>query len=171
MSSTAATRDEPLLPAFFGDHLVCVLTRLGLSTRRLVDSRLEPLALKLRHYTVLRSLAERGPLPQHALGELLGIDPATTATTLDDLEQAGLVDRTREPQNRRRYALELTADGRRTLARAESALDELDAAVLAELGRDERKSLRDLVGVLAFGEAFPALARAEGAAGGGRRRR
>jgi DNA-binding MarR family transcriptional regulator len=160
---------EPLLPELFAGRAVCVLTRLGQSVNRLIDIRLEPLALKLRHYTVLRALGSLGVMSQQELGELLTMDPATTATTVDELEQGGLVAREREPQNRRKYAVDLTVRGRRLLAQADETLDELESDVLAELGETDRERMRKLLAVLAFGERYPALVRAEGAAGGRRR--
>jgi DNA-binding MarR family transcriptional regulator len=159
----ALTDIRPLLPELFADRAVCVLTRLGQTLNRLIEIRLEPLSLKLRHYTILRALGARVVMSQHELGELLSMDPATTATTVDELERDGLVAREREPSNRRKYAVELTSRGRRALARADAALSRLDADVLAELPDRDRKALRGLLAVLAYGEAYPALAQAEGA--------
>jgi DNA-binding MarR family transcriptional regulator len=66
--------------------------------------RLAPLPLRLRDYTILRTLAELGPLAQQDVVALLGIDPAATAMTLDELQRARLVPRDRQPENRRKYA-------------------------------------------------------------------
>jgi DNA-binding MarR family transcriptional regulator len=160
---------RPLLPESFAGRAVCVTTRLGQTLNRLIELRLEPLHLKLRHYTVLHTLAAEGVMSQHELGELLTMDPATTAITLEELEQRRLVARKREPENRRKYAVDLTARGRGTLARAELALERLEAEVLVELSHGDQTQLRRLLDVLAFGEEYPALARAEGAVGGRRR--
>ena len=93
------------------------------------------------------------------IGGLLSMDPATTATTVDDLERDGLLVRYREPDNRRKYAVELTAAGRRTLKRAERALDALEADALGELRAADRTQLRRLLGMLAYGERYPELVR------------
>jgi DNA-binding MarR family transcriptional regulator len=148
-----------LLPRHFADRAVCVATRVGQTMNRLIETSLEPVGLKLRHYTVLRSLEADGVMSQQEIGDLLSMDPATTATTVDDLVRAGLVARDREPDNRRKYAVELTAAGRRTLGLAERALDELESAALSELSATDRKQLRRLLGVLAYGEQYPALVR------------
>jgi DNA-binding MarR family transcriptional regulator len=153
-----------LLPELFAERAVCVLTRVGQSLNRLIEIRLDPLGLKLRHYTVLRSLASEGVMSQQELGELLTMDPATTATTVDELEQYGLLARKREPANRRKYAVAVTDSGRRMLARAERALDALETDVLVELDEAERAGLRGALFVLAYGERYPALVRAEAAA-------
>jgi DNA-binding MarR family transcriptional regulator len=149
----------PLLPRHFADRAVCVATRIGQTMNRLIEAALEPVGLKLRHYTVLHSLAAEGVMSQREIGELLSMDPATTATTVDELVRDGLLARDREPDNRRKYAVELTAAGRRTLQRAEQALDALESAALADLAPVDRKQLRRVLGVLAYGEAYPALVR------------
>jgi len=138
---------------------VCVVTRVGQTMNRLIEDCLEPVGLKLRHYTVLSSLAAAGAMSQQEIGGLLSMDPATTATTVEELERDGLIVRYREPDNRRKYAVELTAAGRRTIKRAERALDELEADVLGELRAADRTQLRRLLGVLAYGERYPELVR------------
>jgi DNA-binding MarR family transcriptional regulator len=150
---------QPLLPRQFAQRAVCVVTRVGQTMSRLIEDCLEPVGLKLRHYTVLSSLAADGAMSQQEIGSLLSMDPATTATTVDELERDGLLVRYREPDNRRKYAVELTAAGRRTLKRAERALDALEADALGELRAADRTQLRRLLGVLAYGERYPELAR------------
>jgi DNA-binding MarR family transcriptional regulator len=151
----------PILPELFADRAVCVMTRIGQTLNRMIEIRLAPLGIKLRHYTILRALSATGVMSQHELGELLSMDPATTATTVDELERDNLVARERRPANRRKYAVELTTRGRRLLSRAEAVFSALESDVLAELGDRDRRQLRKLLAVLAYGRAYPALAHDE----------
>jgi DNA-binding MarR family transcriptional regulator len=64
---------------------------------------------------------------------------------LNDLEAAGWAQRRRDPDDRRRHVVEITASGRKALARAEQALDGLEEDVLDGLSADERATLRELL--------------------------
>ncbi len=64
---------------------------------------------------------------------------------LNDLEAEGWAERRRDPEDRRRHTVELTAAGRKALTRAEQALDGLEGDVLADLTPDERDTLRELL--------------------------
>lgn len=71
-------------------------------------------------------ILSEGPLSQQALGQRMGVDRSTIVTLVDDLEAAGLVERRRNPADRRAYALQATAAGRRWQARAEKAIIEIE---------------------------------------------
>ncbi|MEW9514577.1 MarR family winged helix-turn-helix transcriptional regulator [Streptomyces bacillaris] len=79
----------------------------------------------------------------------LAIDPATMVTSLDDLERAGYAERTRDPQDRRRYAVDITDDGRKVLAGLNRTLVGLDSEILTALETTERHSLHALLSSLA----------------------
>ena len=60
----------------------------------------------------LQTIAAHQPLSQRELSERLGLDPSDTVAVVDILESAGYVSRDRDPSDRRRHALTLSADGR-----------------------------------------------------------
>jgi DNA-binding MarR family transcriptional regulator len=64
---------------------------------------------------------------------------------VDELERAGLVERHRNPQDRREYALQLTEDGRTRLGQAHKAVDAVQAEVTAQLGEADDHELRALL--------------------------
>jgi DNA-binding MarR family transcriptional regulator len=64
---------------------------------------------------------------------------------LNDLEAAGWAERRRDPMDRRRHTVELTAGGRKALTRSERALDGLEEDVLGALSPEERATLRELL--------------------------
>jgi DNA-binding MarR family transcriptional regulator len=64
---------------------------------------------------------------------------------LNDLEALGWAERRRDAEDRRRHVVEITAAGRKALARADEALDGLEDDVLDNLGPDERVTLRELL--------------------------
>jgi DNA-binding MarR family transcriptional regulator len=149
---------QPLLPEFLAERTSCVLYNVGQAVRRLIEAEFARFGLRLRHYAVLKALAEHRTLAQHALGELLQIDPATTAVAVEELETRGLVARRREPANRRRYAITLTAAGRTIVRKCDAALDAVDEQALADLSGAERARFEAALRKLAFGAHLPAEA-------------
>ncbi len=137
---------RPYVPRSIADNAGYLLARLGSASEAVFRKALEPLGLRPRHYAVLSALADQGELAtQHAVGGCLAIDPSTMVAVVDELEDQGLVTRRRDPADRRRYLLVLTAKGRRFHAACRSAADRCEAEVLSALDGDERSTLRRLL--------------------------
>jgi MarR family transcriptional regulator, lower aerobic nicotinate degradation pathway regulator len=107
----------------------------------LAERALRPLALKARHYGVLVTLRDHGPLAQHELGQLLRIDRTTMVAVVDHLERLGFVRRGLQPADRRTYQVQLTTAGQAALAQAYGAITGADAALVARLSAQERAQL------------------------------
>jgi DNA-binding MarR family transcriptional regulator len=146
----------PLVPGHVAEHTSCLLVKLGQVLFRLAEDQLEPLGLRVRHYSILQALADNGAMSQLALGAYLRIDPATVVGSLDDLELLALAARTRDPRDRRRHFVDVTTAGCRVLAAANDALVELDTRVTADLLAPQRLVLRQLLNALSAGPALPA---------------
>jgi DNA-binding MarR family transcriptional regulator len=87
-----------------------------------------------QHQAILaiRGLAPAGEVTINDLADQLLLKPQTAVELVDRLEEAGLVQRERAAEDRRRVLLTLTA-------RAEKALAPLSRAHLAQIGRDARQ--------------------------------
>jgi DNA-binding MarR family transcriptional regulator len=90
------------------------------------------------------------------LAEHLGITRATASATIERLVRRGLVNRTDDPQERRRLILTLTADGLEHLQQARQATYSSVAGVLSELS--EAKLVQVVQGLALLGEAFKEIA-------------
>lgn len=110
---------------------------------------LAELGMRPAEYAVLHQLAEAGPLSQQALARALRIHPSNLVGLIDELEGAELLVRRRDPDDRRRYLLELTAKGGRRLGQAERATLDAERELLSPLSRAERERLRELLSRLA----------------------
>jgi DNA-binding MarR family transcriptional regulator len=88
--------------------------------RRAVRRRLQ---VSDEELTVLLHLAHDGGLRQPRLAALTGLSRSGTGALVQRLEQAQLVERKPDPDDRRLRRVELTRDGRARLARARSGLD------------------------------------------------
>ncbi|NVD69603.1 MarR family transcriptional regulator [Duganella sp. BJB1802] len=69
----------------------------------------------IAHWYYLRVLAERGTLNQLELSKRVGIASTTAVTALDNLEKRGLIRRSRDTSDRRKYFISLTDEGRRLI--------------------------------------------------------
>jgi DNA-binding MarR family transcriptional regulator len=103
------------------------------------------LGMRLKQFIALSTLAQTPGMGQRQFGESLHLDPNNTVLMLNDLEAAGWAERRRDPDDRRRHTVELTAGGRKALTRAERALDGLEEGVLDALSPEERTTLRELL--------------------------
>jgi MarR family transcriptional regulator, organic hydroperoxide resistance regulator len=69
--------------------------------------------ISIAHWYYLRVLAQGGELNQLELSKRIGIASTTAVPALDSMKRRGLLKRTRDPKDRRKYYVSLTDDGRR----------------------------------------------------------
>jgi DNA-binding MarR family transcriptional regulator len=116
-----------------------LLTRLAKQVYR--RSSEELLGMHLRLLMTLDYLRDHDRAPQQELAEVLCMDANNVVLLLNELEEHGYVTRRRDPDDRRRHIVELTAQGRRALLRAERAQEEIEDDVLGALDHEERATL------------------------------
>ncbi len=92
---------------------------------RLYRPVLSELGLTYPQYLVMLALWEQSPRTVGALGEALYLDSGTLTPLLKRMEQAGLVERRRDPEDERRVQVSLTEDGRALRKRAEKVPETL----------------------------------------------
>jgi DNA-binding MarR family transcriptional regulator len=124
---------------------------LGREMTAQVRRAMRPLGLGAQQFLVLRQLDVLGQASQSELADALGIDPSNFATLANDLADRGLVDRTRDAADRRRYVLRLSRPGERLLRRTEGAIAAAEDELLAPLDDEQRAHLHALLRQLADG--------------------
>ncbi|MCO5995134.1 MarR family winged helix-turn-helix transcriptional regulator [Actinoallomurus rhizosphaericola] len=122
-----------------------LLSRVGKTARGRIIERLSARELRLWHMAVLAALADFGPQAQRDLAARLRIDPSDVVKVLDELAAAGHVERARDPADRRRATVTLTAAGRTALADLIAETTAVREEVLAPLDEDERAVLHALL--------------------------
>ncbi len=142
--------ESPTTASQSSSVLIAVLAR---GMRRRIELALEPVGVRPRHLLVLSHLRAGGAAAQQTLLDVAGVDPSNLVGLLNELEDAGLIVRTRDRADRRRGVIELSLKGRRTLDRVDRALRSVDDEVLAALGEGERTELNALLARAADGAA------------------
>jgi DNA-binding MarR family transcriptional regulator len=100
------------------------------------------LGMTVRDYCVL-SKAGAHELTQGELAELALLDKTTMVVTCDNLEKAGLAQRTPSPADRRVRIVRTTEAGDEAVAKARGVIDDLYAEVLGVLAPEQREALLD----------------------------
>lgn len=104
-----------------------------------------PGGLRPRHLIAMKLLSENGPAGQQGLADALSLDPSNVVGLLNELEERGLVTRRRDPADRRRHIVELSAAGADELALAYARLSHVEDQLLRDLTAEERDTLRSLL--------------------------
>jgi len=140
------------------DNLGFLLARLGTTTRLRLAESVAPLDLTLRQFVVLRSIDANEGLSQAQLGERLRIDASSIVQVLDDCQKDGLAERRPSPDDRRRYAVHLTKEGKQHLAMAQKAVKAVQDELFAALDDSQRALLLELLLTLAASGPLSSLA-------------
>jgi DNA-binding MarR family transcriptional regulator len=108
------------------------------------DEILRPLGIEVRHFGALTALADGVP-SQRELADRLRVSGPVVVEMVDALEARGMVERRRDPVDRRSNALVVTAAGREALERARGQLDAVTSELVAPIGPDGDAELRALL--------------------------
>ena len=111
------------------------------AAQALAIERLEPLGLSPRAWGVLSTLVESGPLTQIELATTMAIDRTVMVYLLDELEDQALVERVRNPRDRRAFLIHLTPSGQDAQQQAAAALEGAAETLLTPLSAAERRQL------------------------------
>jgi MarR family transcriptional regulator, lower aerobic nicotinate degradation pathway regulator len=133
------------------DNTAVLLARLGTAIKSRALDEFERAGFSMYHYSVLALLGEGDSSAQASIAQCLGLDSSQLVGVLDALEGQGLVERRRDPNDRRRHAVSLTADGKRQLVRLRAIAKGLEDSVLEPLDASSRKTLHGLLEQIAAG--------------------
>ncbi|GAA5187282.1 hypothetical protein GCM10023322_35320 [Rugosimonospora acidiphila] len=108
-----------------------------------VDEVLNGMPGGSRGYHLLTTVVHDGPPTQSALAERVAIDRTILTYLIDDLAEAGLVERRLDPNDRRARRVVATERGRSVLAEAQSRVSAVEDRLLAGISPTERDQFRD----------------------------
>ena len=139
------TPPVPRLPAELVGSTTFLLKRLGYAAKALAFAAYDEADLHPYHFGILITLDEGSHETQGSIADTLGYDRGQLVGLLDELEERGLVERRRDPADRRRHIVALTADGKRTLRQLRALTRRIEDDFLAPLDEEQRATLHALL--------------------------
>jgi DNA-binding MarR family transcriptional regulator len=107
--------------------------------------RMLPAGIDLHAYGTLVALADLEPQSQRSLADMIGVSATTLTSVAQTLQRDALVERVRNPGDRRSYSLTRTPAGRSAVRRWAPHVDRLEHRLTATLGSADAARLRDLL--------------------------
>ena len=145
MATRRRLRDEDL-DAVIGAVLRATQAFVGLALRSLSAAGT---SITLPQYRMLLTLDARGDQNVRDLAARLGVDRSTATRMCNRLVNAGLIDRSTDPSDRRAVVISLTEPGRDVVKAVTRARREKVARLLQSVPPPRRRQLVDLLGEFA----------------------
>jgi DNA-binding MarR family transcriptional regulator len=123
------------------DNAGFLLSRVGTAVQAGFKEVLAGWDIRPLHYLILIALTTRQSASQQELCRALRVDSGNMVELIDTLEELGYAGRRRDPGDRRRYLVALTAEGRAAYAALTEAAGHYNARFLAPLDRAEQQAL------------------------------
>ncbi len=136
-------RAHPPVPA--EEPLGLLLVAAGRQMSERMKPAFDRAQLRPRQLLLMRLVAQQAATTQQQLIEALHVDPSVLVGLLNDLEARGLVRRIRDPKDRRRHIVELSASGGRRLGAVLAHAEEAEAVMFNHLSRTDQLALRRLL--------------------------
>ena len=144
-SDPIPTRPLPRFPEELVGSAAFLLKRLGFKAKEQALRAYEETGLNPYHHAVLVALAEDEHETQGSIADALGYDRGQLVGLLDELEERGLVERRRDPKDRRRQIVSMTAEGKKVLGQLRAVSQRLEDEFLAPLDPAEQQRLHALL--------------------------
>jgi DNA-binding MarR family transcriptional regulator len=118
-----------------------LLSRVGTAVQTGFKELLGSWEIRPQHFAILMAVAAAGEASQQELCQALGIDSGNMVEMVDALEALGYARRRRDPRDRRRYLIAMTAEGQAAFAAVTKAVTEYTERFLEPLSQTEQAGL------------------------------
>jgi DNA-binding MarR family transcriptional regulator len=144
-TTQTAPRFTERFPKELVSSTVFLLKRLGMTAKEQTIGAFDEAGLHPYHHAILAVLDEGSRETQGAIADALGYDKGQLVGLLDELEDAGLVSRRRDPADRRRQIVQMTPAGRKTLDKLRRVAARVEDEFLSALSEKEREQFHALL--------------------------
>lgn len=129
---------HPVLRHYFGYCLYKVAMRY----KAAMDEALSAHGITTTQLGMLRILCDMGSMSQNDLGSGMGIDKASMAKWIEQLDRKGYVDRTENPKDRRIKTVSVTKSGKNLVEEYVSIRTKVENSFLGRLTSEEQAVVR-----------------------------
>ena len=143
MTTETSLPTTPRLPAELASSTTFLLKRLGFAAKEQALEAYDEAGLHPYHHAVLAVLDEGSRQTQGEIADALNYDRGQL------VEERGLVERQRDPTDRRRQSVRMTPQGKKALAKLRTLAVRLEDNFLANLDESQRATLHALLRELA----------------------
>jgi DNA-binding MarR family transcriptional regulator len=126
-----------------------LLAQVGAHAAARFAERISQLGVIPADVGLLRMIATQPGRSQQSLAEELGVVPSRIVALVDSLERKGLIERQRNPQDRRNYALRLTTEGTHVMTQMRGLGSAHEDEILGGLNDTQRRQLARLLETIA----------------------
>jgi len=130
------------------DSLGFLISDISRLMRKRFDERARLIGVTRAQWRTLSMLKRHEGSNQGMLAELLEIEPITVGRMIDRLEEAGLVERRRDPADRRVWRIHLTDKAQPVLAQLRSLADAMFDEMMTGITSNERERMHAALAVL-----------------------
>jgi len=123
------------------DSLGFLISDVSRLMRKRFDERARSVGATRAQWKTLVTLSRHEGINQGGLAELLEVEPITLCRMIDRLEESGMVERRRDPADRRAWRIHLTAAAGPVIEQLRGFADELFEGALTGLDGTERDRL------------------------------
>ncbi|MFM5923164.1 MAG: MarR family winged helix-turn-helix transcriptional regulator [Novosphingobium sp.] len=113
--------------------------------RRAFDARVRTLGMTSPQARLLLILSVNEGENQGFYAERLEVEPISLTRMIDRMEESGLIERRRDPADRRAWRLHLTERSRQVIDEARLCLADLEDEMLAGISAPQRDALADIL--------------------------
>jgi MarR family transcriptional regulator, lower aerobic nicotinate degradation pathway regulator len=143
------------MPSRISELPTWLISRAYAYSQRLLAEGFAAAGVRGYHYRLLAALEEFGPASQASLGRRTGIDRSDVVAALNDLADRGLIQRSPDPDDRRRNVVTITPTGTEQLAALDQIVAGVQEKLLAPLSAADRTHLVELLTRLLERDAQP----------------
>src|SRR5438477_4620937 len=110
-----------------------------------LEQRLEKLRVSPQEGHLLSYLRSYAPCPIAEIVTVFGLRGSTATAVLDRLEERGLAFRRPNPDDRRSFLLDLTAEGKRIAEEVQEHVERLENAIARRVTREDEEGFRNVM--------------------------
>ncbi|CAN5380572.1 MarR family transcriptional regulator [soil metagenome] len=137
------------------DTLGFLISDVSRLLRRRFDERARLIGATRAQWKTLVTLARHEGMNQGGLAELLEVEPITLCRMIDRLEEAGLVERRRDPSDRRAWQIFLTAKALPLIDKLRAIADEMTEGALEGIDDATRDVLANSLDAIRINLTIP----------------